>query len=247
MHAEAQTFTLTTALSPQTEPLRLEDLENRIINADCMDILRRLPDKCVDLVLTDPPYYNGLEMTTYYGKKDKSDTGVKRTKYKPFAEKWFVPDNDWFEQIRRISKEQIIFGINYYEFSGMVKGRLIWDKMNDTSSFSKAEIASCSSIQSVQIYRFLWNGMLQQDMKNKEVRIHPTQKPVDLIGQILRDYSKENDLVLDCFSGSGTTAIACHRLNRRFICIEKDKEYFDMSVKRLDDERKQLSLFGGNE
>ena len=223
--------------------INVEDITNKIICADCMDVLKELPDKCIDLVLTDPPYYNGLDMTTYYGKKDKSHTGVKRTKYKPFAEKWFVPDNDWFEQICRISKEQIIFGINYYEFAGSVSGRLIWDKMNDTSSFSKAEIASCSSIQSVQIYRFLWNGMLQQNMKNKEERIHPTQKPVDLIGQILRDYSNENDLILDCFSGSGTTAVACHRLKRRFICIEKDKDYYEASVKRLNDEQKQGVLF----
>ena len=85
--------------------------------------------------------------------------------------------------------------------------------------------------------------MIQQDMKNKEKRIHPTQKPVDLFGQILRDYSKENDLVLDCFSGSGTTAIACHRLKRRFICIEKDKDYYEASVKRLEEEKKQLTLF----
>lgn len=218
--------------------MNIKEIENTIINADCMDILKQLPDNCIDLVLTDPPYYNGLEMTTYYGKSEKSNSGVKRTKYIPFKDKWYVPDNNWYEEILRVSKEQIIFGINYYEFAGRVCGRLIWDKQNDTSSFSKAEIASCSSISSVQMYRFLWNGMLQQDMKNKEKRVHPTQKPIDLFGQILRDYSNENDLVLDCFSGSGTTAIACHRLKRRFICIEKDKNYYEASVKRLEDERK---------
>ena len=74
----------------------------------------------------------------------------------------------------------------------------------------------------------------------KEQRIHPTQKPADLFGMILRDYSKEGDLILDCFSGSGTTAIACHRLKRRFICIERDKDYFNASVKRLENEKKQL-------
>lgn len=76
---------------------------------------------------------------------------------------------------------------------------------------------------------------------------HPTIKPLGIFETLVKNSSRENDLVLDCFSGSGTTAIACHRLNRRFICIEKDKEYFEASVKRLEDERKQLSLFGGNQ
>ena len=219
------------------------DLENKIINADCMDILKQLPDKCVDLVLTDPPYFNGLETTIYYGKSDKSNSGVKRTKYTPFKDKCYVPGNEWYEEILRVSKEQIIFGINYFEFAGRVNGRLIWDKQNDTSSFSKAEIASCSSINSVQIYRFLWNGMLQQNMKNKEKRIHPTQKPVDLIGMILRDYSKEGDLVMDCFSGGASTAIACINLKRRYFCIEKDEKMYEASVKRLEDFKKQLTLF----
>ena len=80
-------------------------------------------------------------------------------------------------------------------------------------------------------------------MQNKEKRIHPTQKPADLFGMILRDYSKENDLILDCFSGSGTTAIACHNLKRNFICIEKDKDYYEASVKRLEEHKKQLNLF----
>lgn len=182
-------------------------------------------------------------MTTYYGKQRYSNTNVKRTKYKPFADKWVEPDYTWYEQICRISKNQIIFGINYYKFAGEVNGRLIWDKKNDTSSFSKAEIASCSSISSVQMYRFLWNGMLQEDMKNKEKREHPTQKPLKLFEMILRDYSNENDIILDCFSGSGTTAVACHNLKRRFICIEKDEDYWKASVERLKNAQAQLKLF----
>ena len=80
-------------------------------------------------------------------------------------------------------------------------------------------------------------------MKNKEKRIHPTQKPVGLFSNILNDYSNEGDLILDCFSGSGTTAIACHNLKRRFICIEKDKEYYEKSSERLKREQAQLTLF----
>ena len=83
----------------------------------------------------------------------------------------------------------------------------------------------------------------QQNMANKEKRIHPTQKPADLIGQIIRDYSKPGEIILDPFSGSGSTAIACHRLHRDFICIEKDREYWEASVRRLDEERRQGQLF----
>lgn len=85
--------------------------------------------------------------------------------------------------------------------------------------------------------------MLQGNMQNKELRIHPTQKPLPLFEWCLEKYSKVGDLVLDCFSGSGTTAVACHRLGRRFICIEKDADYYKASLERLEQERRQLRLF----
>lgn len=84
--------------------------------------------------------------------------------------------------------------------------------------------------------------MIQEDMKHKDIRIHPTQKPLKLFEMILRDYSNENDLILDCFSGSGTTAVACHNLKRRFICIEKDYDYWKASVERLENAQAQLKL-----
>jgi site-specific DNA-methyltransferase (adenine-specific) len=89
----------------------------------------------------------------------------------------------------------------------------------------------------------MWKGMLQENMKEKEIRIHPTQKPVPLFQWCLNNYSKEGDLILDCFSGSGTTAVACHNLKRRFICIEKDPEYWEKSVERLEKVQQQLTLF----
>ena len=80
-------------------------------------------------------------------------------------------------------------------------------------------------------------------MKNKDIRIHPTQKPLGLFEKIILDYSKENDLILDCFSGSGTTAVACYNTNRRYICIEKDKEYYEKSIERLNEIKSQIRLF----
>lgn len=220
--------------------INVNDLIGKITCADCMDLLKQLPDKCVDLVLTDPPYGIGeangknasrgkLAIAKDYGKKDWDNK---------------IPDKEIFDEIFRVSKNQIIFGGNYFiEFLHNSNCWLVWDKLNGKNDFADCELAWTSFKSAVRKYEFLWNGMLQQNMSNKEKRIHPTQKPVDLFGQILRDYSKENDLILDCFSGSGTTAIACHRLNRRFICIERDKDYYEASCKRLEDEQRQGRLF----
>jgi site-specific DNA-methyltransferase (adenine-specific) len=193
----------------------------------------------VDLVLTAPPYGIGCCGGNY-------GLGVKPKDFKKKNWDNEIPNKDVFDEIKRVSKNQIIFGGNYFTDNlKPTKSWIFWDKKGDLrvqNNFSDGELAWTSFDKPLKIYHYLWSGMLQQNMKEKEKRIHPTQKPVDLFGQILRDYSKENDLVLDCFSGSGTTAIACHRINRRFICIEKDKEYWEASVKRLEDEQRQYKL-----
>lgn len=223
----------------------IEQYKNKIINADCLDILKQLPDKCIDLVLTDPPYGIGVgKKTCIYDGKKHGNAKTKRTEYKEKDWDNEIPAKEIFEEIFRVSKNQIIFGGNYFiEFLHNSNCWLVWDKLNGNNDFADCELAWTSFKSSVRKYEFLWNGMLQQDMKNKEKRIHPTQKPADLFGMILRDYSKEGDLILDCFSGSGTTAIACHNLKRNFICIEKDFDYWKASCKRLEDYQKQLTLF----
>jgi site-specific DNA-methyltransferase (adenine-specific) len=218
----------------------MEQYINKIIHADCIDILKQLPDKCIDLVLTDPPYGIGeangknasrgkLAPAKDYGKKDWDNK---------------IPDKEIFEQIKRISKTQIIFGGNYFiEFLNNSPCWIVWDKNNGNNDFADCELAWTNFKSAVRKYKWTWNGMLQEDMKNKDIRIHPTQKPLKLFEMILRDYSNENDLILDCFSGSGTTAVACHNLNRRFICIEKDYDYWKASVERLENAKAQLKLF----
>lgn len=213
---------------------------NQIINADCLDILKELPDKCIDLVLTDPPYGIGeaagknksrgnKAIAKDYGNKDWDNS---------------IPEKEIFNEILRASKHQIIFGGNYFvEYLHNSPCWLVWDKNNGANDFADCELAWTNFKSAVRKYLWTWNGMLQHDMKNKDIRIHPTQKPLKLFEMILRDYSKENDLILDCFSGSGTTAIACHNLKRRFICIEKDKDYYKASVERLKDAQSQLKLF----
>lgn len=212
---------------------------NKIINADCLDILKQLPDKCIDLVLTDPPYGIGESC----GKNKTRDHVCRATDYGNKDWDKSIPSKEIFNEIIRVSKNQIIFGGNYFvEYLHNSNCWLVWDKLN-TGDFADCELAWTSFKSAVRKYTFRWNGMLQQNMKNKEKRIHPTQKPTDLFGMILRDYSKEGDLILDPFSGSGTTARACHNLKRRFICVEKDFDHWKASVKSLEDHQRQGLLF----
>ena len=222
----------------------MEQYINKIINADCLDILKQLPDKCVDLVLTDPPYGIGYDkQASSVGGTQHGKAATQKRIYKQTNWDNKTPEKEVFDEIVRVSKRQIIFGGNY--FANMLSNSkcwLVWDK-HINGEFADCELAWTSFDKPVKKYDYLWNGMLQENMKEKEERIHPTQKPVGLFMKILQDYSKENDLVLDCFSGSGTTAVACHKLKRRFICIEKDSEYWRASCERLEQERKQLLMF----
>ena len=205
----------------------LENYIGKIINADCMDILKQLPNKCIDLVLTDPPYRDN---------KDNQPTIDMRNNgtMKDFGNK---PTKEVFDEVFRISKKQIIFGCNNFNLPAY-KGFIVWDKqMPFNFSMSMAEIAwiseNCGTTS--KIFSVRANG--------QDYRIHPTQKPLKLFEMILNYYSNENDLILDCFSGSGTTAIACHNLKRRFICIEKDVEYWAKSCERLKAVQAQGQLF----
>lgn len=231
--------------------INVEDITNKIICADCLDILKQLPDKCVDLVLTDPPYGINMARTTncvshldYQGRTKKGFYSKKLHETKDWDKK--TPQKGVFDEIRRVSKNQIIFGGNYFaDCLPTSRGWIFWDKKEHSTqgkNFADGELAWTSFDKNIKKYVFGWIGLDYINNRKGDIKIHPTQKPSDLFGQILRDYSNENDLILDCFSGSGTTAIACHRLNRRFICIEKDKNYYESSVKRLEDEQRQYKL-----
>jgi site-specific DNA-methyltransferase (adenine-specific) len=209
-----------------------------------MNILKQLPDKSIDLVLTDPPYGINIEKMSFTN--DIKGGVAKRNDYKNCFKDERI-SKEILNEIKRVSKNQIIFGGNYYtDFLEPTQSWIVWNKKGDgrfSNDFADGEMAWCSFNRTLKIYHFLWSGMMQENMGNKEKRIHPTQKPVGLFEMIINDFSNENDLILDCFSGSGTTAIACSELKRRFICIEKDKGYFEASVKRLEDYNKQLKLF----
>lgn len=219
--------------------MNLESITNTIINADCLDILKQLPDQCVDLILTDPPYGIGES-------KGKNKSRSKLATSKDYGNKdWdnVIPSAELFSEIFRVSKNQIIWGGNYFtEYLKNSSCWIVWNKLNGETDFADCELAYTSFKSAVRKYDYRWHGMLQENMKEKEIRIHPTQKPLPLFQWCLQNYSKEGDLILDCFSGSGTTAVACHNLKRRFICIEKDPEYWAASVKRLEEAQRQLTF-----
>lgn len=217
---------------------------SEVYNMDCMEYMKSIPDKFFDLAIVDPPYFDGPDKLGYYG-KDISSFGVRRSRYK--AKHWDLPDISYFKELFRVSKHQIVWGVNYYPYACFTPGRIIWNKENGKSSFSDCEIAFCSNIDSVRMFTYMWNGMcqgksmneghIQQGNKRKnERRIHPTQKPVALYAWLLQNYAKTGDKILDTHLGSGSSRIAAYKMGFDFWGTEIDKEYFDAQEKRFREE-----------
>lgn len=219
---------------------------------ECMDYMQTCKDKEFDLAITDPPYFDGPNKLGYYG-ANISSIGINRSGYKKTKD-WEVPTQEYFNELKRVSKEQIIFGINYYDILNLGPGRIIWDKVNGDSSFSDCEIAYASQHESVRIFRFMWNGMMQGksiheghiqqgNKKLNEVRIHPTQKPIALYDWLLARYAKQGMKVLDTHLGSGSICISAYKAGLDLIGIEKTKEYATAAQLRLNEFTKQGLLF----
>lgn len=230
----------------------LEELENRIINADCLDILKQLPDKCIDLILTDPPYNIGQDGGKGWDSIREYDFYIKSI----------------FDEFKRISKRQIIFfDYSYtklFEELEEPKERFIWHREGGFSgdfikkgyepfylygsepiNIPKIKNDYADSDQRLREYKSVSNVWTIPNLvgKKNEKTGHPTQKPLKLFERCVFMGSNEGDIVFDPFSGSGTTAIACNNLKRRFICIEKDFDYWKASCKRLEDHQRQGILF----
>jgi site-specific DNA-methyltransferase (adenine-specific) len=219
---------------------QLQQIINQIINDDCINVLRDIPDNSIDLLLTDPPY--GIGESSNNNKSRGKLAQAKDYGNKNWDDK--IPEKKYFDEMLRVSKKAIIFGGNYFvEYLENSSCWIVWNKNNGNNDFADCELAWTNFKTAVRKYDWTWNGMLQQNMKNKDIRIHPTQKPLGLFEKILLDYSRENDLILDYFSGSGTTAVACYNTNRKFICIEKDREYYQKSILRLNEIKSQIRLF----
>jgi site-specific DNA-methyltransferase (adenine-specific) len=208
-------------------------MKSEVFNTDCLEAMKGYPDNYFELAIVDPPYGNIDAIGLIDNKKGKQATT--RTKYKLFDN--IAPDNEYYLELARVSKNQIVWGGN---FLGLCGGVIVWQK--NGTAFGEAEVAICSTHKSVKVFEYTWNGMIQQDMKNKESRIHPTQKPVALYRWLLQNYAKEGDKILDTHLGSGSSRIAADMEGYNFTGYELDKDYFDASVKRFNDYKQQIKL-----
>ena len=206
-----------------------------ITNEDNMELMDRYPDNYFDLAIVDPPYGN-IDAIGLTDNKKQGKQATKRKGYHLFEN--IAPDNKYYLELERISKNQIIWGGN---FLGLCGGVIVWNK--NGTAFGEGEIAICSTHKSVQIFEYTWNGMLQGDMKNKEIRIHPTQKPVALYKWILDKYAKQGYKILDTHLGSGSIAIACHDYGFELTACELDAEYYEKAIQRIKNHTNQQKLF----
>lgn len=224
---------------------------NTVYNMDCLDLMREMEkqDIVADWLIADPPYGIGIEKMSFTqsGAVKCGNALAKRRDYSNTG-KWDSTKigKEYFDLMFKVSKNQIIFGGNYYtDILSPTKSWIVWDKRCDyklRNDFADCELAWCSQGQA-RVFRYLYSGMIQGDMKNKDERFHPTQKPTQIICQLLNYYTNKNDLILDPFMGSFTTAVACHILNRKFIGAEIDKEYYKLGSERLKAMQSQISIF----
>lgn len=210
---------------------------------DCIQGMKQYPDNYFNLAIVDPPYFSGPEKKGYYG-RETSPIGVKRVYDK--TDTWELPSKEYFDELFRVSKNQIIWGVNYFNNYQFGSGRIVWDKVNGKSSFSDCEIAYCSLHDSVRQFRYMWNGMLQGksieeghiaqgNKKLNEKRIHPTQKPVNLYLWLLDKYAKPNDLILDTHVGSGSSLIACQQLGFDVVGFELCGKHYELAKNRIEE------------
>lgn len=196
-------------------------------NMDCMEGMKEFPDNYFDLAIVDPPYGIGINKSGrlgHYGGKGKTwDNNV--------------PDDSYFQELFRVSKEQIVWGGNYFKMPPC-KGFIIWDKKQPPKvSFASCEFAWSSFDRVAKtFYKFPVNA-------DEDKRQHPTQKPVDLYVWLLNNYAKQGDKILDTHVGSASSLIACHEMGFDFVGFELDKDYYKQSLKRLDEVRNQMNLF----
>ena len=212
--------------------------KTRSFNMDCIEFMQSVPDKFYDLAIVDPPYGIGEDG----GNKNRTRKKNNHKKIVNHLKKEW--DNDkpnklYFEELFRVSKNQIIWGGNYFiENLSSKMGWIFWNKLIG-GDFSDGELAWTSWNRALRMFTYSYHG----DTKGGHNRIHPTQKPIKLYEWILINYAKEGDKILDTHGGSQSSRIACFNLGFELDIIELDKDYFDAGNKRFDQHKKQLTLF----
>jgi len=202
-------------------------------NQDCMEALAGFEDNAFDLAIVDPPYGIGFSNKIRDKKNKNWDNSIPNPKY--------------FKEIKRVSKNQIVWGANYFPalWVNGCKGFIFWDKDPSTPNYSDGELAWTSFDKLAKRFYYAWNGLADgiKGRNKKTKTIHPTQKPVKLYEWLLMNYAKEGYKILDTHLGSGSIAIACHNLGYDLEGYELDKDYYEAASKRLKDHQSQIRMF----
>ena len=209
-----------------------------IYNQDCLEAMKVMADNQFDLAIVDPPY--GINIT----KNKRLNNNSKKDWDKE------IPTPKYFKELFRVSKNQIIWGGNYFiEYLKNTRCYLNWDKLNHSDTYADCEMAWTSFDKNAKIFKYMWDGNRYgfigaiQGVGKKSIRTHPTQKPVALYEWLLMNYAKKGDTILDTHLGSGSIAIACHNLGYDLTGYEIDKDYFEDAIKRLEQHKAQIRLF----
>jgi site-specific DNA-methyltransferase (adenine-specific) len=207
---------------------------------DCIQGMKRYADNHFDIAIVDPPY--GIDINNQ--SQGKGGGVAKKIEYTKKDWDKQAPDFDYFNELFRVSKNQIIWGANHFieKIPYNASCWIVWNKENGETDFADCELAWTSFETAVRMFKWKWAGMLQQNMKNKEQRIHPTQKPIALYDWILSKYAKPTDLILDTHLGSGSSRIAAYKGGFDFVGFEIDAEYYEKQEKRFNDFKSQLRL-----
>jgi len=209
----------------------------KITNEDNMELMSRYPDNYFELAIVDPPYGLG-ERLVKGGAKGGMGTLKNLADNKVTTWDNEIPPPEYFTELQRVSKKQIIWGGNYFlDYLGKTDGFIVWNKMNGTNPMADCELAWQNIKGTTRM--FSWHHFSGE----KTIKIHPTQKPVALYKWILDKYAKEGDKILDTHLGSGSIAIACHDFKFDLTACELDKEYFDKAMQRIENHKSQLKLF----
>ncbi len=206
-----------------------------------MAYMAQFPDKFFDLAVVDPPYGIGMDGGTI-GISRKADN----VRYMKKDWDASAPDTSYFQELSRVSKNQIIFGANHFISRMPLDSScwIVWNKVNGDNPFADCELAWTSFDKAVRMFTYRWQGMLQGNMKDKEERIHPTQKPRALYAWIFEKFSRGGQKILDTHLGSGSSRIAAWHAGLDFYGCELDKEYFDKANERFEKEIHGVEVIG---
>ena len=210
---------------------------NKLYNMDCMEGMKDIPDKYFELAIVDPPY--GLNFGEYNRtNKDSKGNRYKANKYHNADWDKEIPTEEYFNELFRISQNQIIWGGNYFKLP-TTQGFIFWYKRNPVNNFSDGEYAWTSFQKPAKCFDYAYYGNINAE----PFRIHPTQKPVKLYKWLLHNYAKQGDKILDTHVGSASSIIACLDMGFEYMGFEIDEEYYNLASKRIEDAMNQVSFF----